>query len=149
MSIRTIINSVFGLYAVPSGSGVQIVNDVNNEGFGPFKVNEVGALTTATTLVPGNAGVNTISGSGALTMVMPLAASCAGASFIFRSLSAHGHAVTASQETAGTTPFIAQNGAVGSKATMAASVGASMMLVSDGKNFIICGPSASVAVSGT
>ena len=107
------------------------------------------ALTlTESTLTPTQAGVVTLSGSATSLVVMPLAADCQGAMFTVRSESAFPHILTGSQEANGTLVFT--NGTTrGSRATLAAVVGSSAALLSDGKNFLVLGNSGSVTIAGT
>lgn len=152
MSVGTRVDSTSGVVTTNNNSGFSIERSVSNYGFSPFKVDSVQALTGSTTLYAGNAGVLTISGSTVLTQSMPTAASCPGATFVFRNLSAHAHVLTGSQETAGTKAFVsALSGAVtgqGSKLVLSGAVGGSVVLMSDGLYFHALSYSGSFAVSG-
>lgn len=115
-------------------------------------MDSIQALTASSTLVAGDAGVNTISGSSVITLVMPTVASTPGAEFIFRNLSAHVHVLTASQESLGTKSFLSiQSGSVGfgSKLTLSSSVGCSVVLKCDGLNYHVLSYSGSITISGT
>lgn len=138
MTLGTRIDSIQGAVTSNNSSGLSVAKDTVNNGFAPWAVESVTAVIATTTFVPGNAGVLTVSSSAALTNVMPTAASCPGAEFIFRNLSAHAHILTSSQETAGTTVFVS-GVLVGQKITMAATVGAVTMLKSDGVHFVVIG----------
>lgn len=152
MSVGTRVDSTSGVVTTNNNSGFSIERSVSNYGFSPFKVDSVQALTGSTTLYAGNAGVLTISGSAVLTQSMPTAASCPGATFVFRNLSAHAHVLTGSQETAGTKAFVsALSGAVtgqGSKLVLSGAVGGSVVLMSDGLYFHALSYSGSFAISG-
>lgn len=88
-------------------------------------------------------GVYTVSSSNAtaLGMTMPLASSVPGGFFTFRSTSAHQHFLTAS---AGDVGRIFTDGtSVGWKLAIAGTIGSSVSVVSDGKNYCV------LAKSGT
>lgn len=138
---KVIISSVYGINQVADGSGLQI-----DASLAKTPLMETTALTAATTLVDG--GLYTVSGAGALTMTMPLASSVPGAMFIVRNLSAHAHALTGSAEDAGTTVFT-DGTTKGSKLALAAAVGNSVSLISDGKNFCVLAKSGSLTINGT
>lgn len=110
----------------------------------------VNALTAASTLTVG--GVYTVSGNAAVTTVMPLASAVPGATFIFRALSAHAHIFTGSQETVGTQVFAGMAGAtpanLGSSLALAAVVGSSAAVVSDGKSFLVMAASGTCVLAG-
>lgn len=141
MSVGTRLDSSRGPVVSNNSSGTSIEKNTSNVGFAPFKVDSVTAFSSATTLVAGNAGVSTISGSGgAVTLVMPLASACPGAMFTFRSLSPHAHALTGSQEAQGVQVFTNfAPPAFGSKLTLSGAVGASVTLISTGVNFMVLG----------
>ncbi|TXH08170.1 MAG: hypothetical protein E6R04_11410 [Spirochaetes bacterium] len=140
-TIKTRIDTALGVVSTNNATGIQIERTTENRGFSPFKVDSTLAVTGSATLAAGHAGVTTLSGSGVLTQVLPLASACPGAEFVFRSLSAHAHVLTGSQETAGTRniqcAFSSSNGptASGSKFTFGATVGNSVILKSDGLSF--------------
>lgn len=140
-TIKTRIDTAQGVVSTNNASGIQLERNTGNSGFTPFKVDSIQAITGSVTLTAGHAGVVTISGSSALTDVLPLASACPGAEFTFRSLSAHAHILTGSQETAGTRnivcPLSSSNGATssGNKFTFGAAVGNSVILKSDGLSF--------------
>lgn len=148
MSVGTRIDSSVGPNVTKDGTGLQVAKDATNHtGFLPFKVDSVTAFVSssaagnAPTAVAGNAGVCTLSGSGAvLTVKLPTAASCIGAEFIFRNVDARAHVLSNSAETGGTTNIISgASGTVGSKITMAAVAGASVVFKSDGVRFHVLG----------
>jgi len=144
--MKTIISDSFGMKQVADGSGLQIDSSLSSS---PSL--SVQALSSATTLTAG--GVFTVSGAAAVTTTMPLASSVPGSTFVFRSLSPHAHALTGSQETAGTLAFCGVPGLTGangsgSKLALSAVIGSSVVLVSDGKSFVLTGMSGSVTLSG-
>ena len=151
MTVGVRIDSEKGPVTTKDSQGLTVGKDTANVGFSPWKVETVTALTGSTTLVAGNAGVLTVSGTAALTQSLPTAASCVGAELVIRSLSAHAHVVTGSQETAGTKAIILQiSGATnGSRVTLPATVGSSVILKSDGVNFHVMSFSGSITVNGT
>lgn len=152
MTLGTRTDETSGLVTTNNSSGFSVARSTSNVGFGPYKVDSIHALTASSTLVAGDAGVNTISGSGVLTMIMPTVASAPGGEFIFRNLSAHAHILTGSQESTGTKSFLSiQSGSVGfgSKLTLSSSVGCSVVLKCDGLNYHVLSYSGSITISGT
>lgn len=142
MTVSTTINAEQG-----------VVSTVNDEDEGTVKVTglqmPVTNLTTATTISAKQAGSFTFgNGSSAVTYVMPLASSCPGSTFIFRSTTAYANALTCSQEANGTLAFT-DGESRGSKVAVENVVGSSLALISDGKNFLLIGRSGSLAISGT
>ena len=135
---KVVYNATQGLVQ-QAGSGIQ---------FSELPFSPVQAQTAAATItVP---GVYSISAStaGALEMTLPLAASFPGGLFVFRAASADAHFVTASAETMGTDALT--NGvSKGSKLALAAVIGSSVTLLSDGVNYCVLGNSGSLAISGT
>lgn len=137
-----------GLVEYDGGDGFEIQGSVSTT---QLPTTTVSAQTVAATLTA--PGVYTISGSDALTMIMPLASSVAGGMFVFRCASAHAHVLTGSQEVVGTKVFAGIPGAIpegqGSKLTLPAVVGSSVSLVSDGKSFLLMAASGSCSLNGT
>ena len=133
MSVSTLIDSAKGVVSTNNASGITLGNDSNNSGFGPFTTGIVRAITSLVTLSAGDAGVLTISGSSAVTAVMPDPTTCAGAEFTVRSLSASAHVLS------GSGVAFANSGSTGAKLTLAASVGASVAVKSDGLQFLVLG----------
>ena len=128
-----------------TGTGITIESKLSS--FPSQTVNSVTA-TGAVTL----GGVYTVSGNSVVTTTMPLASDAPGAMFIFRTLSAHAHILTGSQETAGTKVFCGFPGtsvaAQGSSLALPAVVGSSVALISDGKSFLVTAVSGSCTISG-
>lgn len=137
MPLKTRIDSALGPVTYKDETGISIERTTANRGFAPFPVDGVPTIGSST-LTAGDGGVNVISGSGVQTVVLPTAASCPGAEFVFKVGSASAHIVTSSQETAGTTALVSGSVA-GAKLTFAATVGASAILKSDGTHFIVVG----------
>lgn len=131
-----------------SGSGVEIDSTVSMTS---LPTTPVSAKTVAETIV--SPGAYTLSGAGALTMIMPLASSVPGGTFVFRTASAHAHILTGSQESNGTKVFAGQAGAIpdtqGSKLTLSVVSGASVALISDGASFLVMAASGSHTINGT
>ena len=156
MSVSTTINTALGVVSTDVGAGAGSVT------LGAVK-QQVTALTTASTLSLSQAGVVTVSGSSALTFVMPTAESCPGSMFVVRNLSNLAHVLTGSQEANGTRVFSllasGSNTFRGSALTLPVAGaahatgggGTSVALVSDGANFLVIGGSGSVGgmLSGT
>ena len=147
-TVKTRINSAKGAVTTLNDTGVSIEANSANYGFSPYKVDSVNAITSTTTLVPGHAGLTTISSSTALTLTMPSASLAPGAMFTFRNLSAHAHALTGSQEVAGTLVFCDATNH-GSKIALSNTVGRSVSLLCDGLSFMVLGSSGSYTISGT
>jgi len=130
-----------------TGSGVDFQTDSLSFNAMPFSpVQSIAAAATVT-----SPGVYTIAGGSPTAVVMPLAASHPGATFVFRSASAQAHFLTGSAEVAGVPVFAGQQGAipagVGSKLTFAASTGTSVVIVSDGIRFCISAGSGSITLT--
>lgn len=154
MGVTTTINTTSGVVSSTDSTSAGSVT------MGAVKT-QVTALTAASTMSLAQAGVITVSGSSALTFVMPTAASCPGSMFVVRSLSNYAHVLTGSQESNGTKVFsLLASGssavrgsaltlALGGAAGAATGGGPSVALVSDGANFLVIGSSGSVALSGT
>ena len=144
MSVSTTIDSTLGVVSVIDPSSDTTPGTVTITGLlAPLTV-----LATGSTLTPTQAGVVTVDGGAASLVVMPLATDCPGAMFTVRSVSAFAHILTGSQEANGTLVFT--NGTTrGSRATLAAVVGSSAALLSDGKSFLVLGNSGSVTLAGT
>ena len=144
MSVSTTIDSTLGVVSVIDPSTDTTPGTVTITGL----LAPVSVLATGSTLTPTQAGVITLDGGAASLLVMPLASSCAGAMFTVRSVSAFAHILTGSQEVNGTKVFT-DGTSQGSRATLAAVVGSSAALLSNGKNFLILGNSGSVTLAGT
>jgi len=131
-----------------AGSGLQINSSVS---LSHLPTTSVAAQTSAGTLSA--PGVYTLSGSTALTWVMPLASSVAGGTFVFRSASAHAHVLTGSQETSGKRVFAGMVGATpeneGSALALEGVQGSSVALISDGNKFLVMAASGSCTLSET
>lgn len=142
MAVTTTIDSTLGVVSTndPAGTGTVSITGLQSP---------VIALTTAATISAAQAGAFTFGTGGApVTYVMPLASSCPGAVFTFRSVTAQANALTCSQEANGTKAFT--NGTSnGSNLAVANVIGSSVSLLSDGKSFLVIGNSGSLAFSGT
>ena len=101
--------------------------------------------------VSGGYGVN--AGNSPIETIMPLASVVPGGVFTFRATSADAHYLTGSAESAGTkvfsSVFSSNNSGQGSKVALSAATGASVTVMSDGKNFLVLGGSGSLTFSGT
>jgi hypothetical protein len=136
-----------------SGTGVSLQAD--SVSFTALPFSPVQAIAAAGTVTA--PGVYTIAGSSPTAVVMPAAATFPGATFIFRSLSAQAHYLTASAETVGTPGFTKNAGAsnlvgtyaVGSKLALPAVVGSSVTLVCDGLKFCVAATSGSISITET
>lgn len=137
---KVIISDSQGLVQ-KSGSGFEVES---------MPTTVVSAQTSAGTIV--SPGVYTLSGSTALTWIMPLASSVPAGTFVFRTASAQAHILTGSQETSGTKVFAGMAGATpateGSALTLPAVQGSSVALISDGSKFLVMAASGSCTLSG-
>ena len=103
-----------------------------------------------------NPGVYTISSSiaaGPLETIMPLASSFPGGVFVFRNLSADANFLTGSAEAGGTKVFKgvvtgSELQAQGSRLALAAGIGNSVSLISDGKNYLVMANSGTLSITG-
>jgi len=150
---KVTINDSQGLVQ-SSGSGVEFNSSVSISSpvsMTSLPTTTVSAKTVAETIV--SPGAYTLSGAGALTMIMPLASSVPGGTFVFRTASAHAHILTGSQEANGTKVFAGQAGATpdtqGSRLTLSAVQGSSVALISDGASFLLMAASGSHTINGT
>ena len=145
---KTIISDSVGVKVVANQTGLQVDSTLS---LSTTPTVTVQALTAASTLV--NGGVYTVSGASAVTTVMPLASSVPGSTFVFRSVSAHAHVFTGSQETGGTLVFAGHVGAApdtqGSQLSLPTTVGSSVALISDGLKFLVMAASGSAVINGT
>ena len=112
----------------------------------------VSAKTAAFTI--GQPGVYTVTAGSAVAATMPLASSFPGGLFTVRNGDAFANFLTCSAEANGTKAFVlgstaAASVANGSKLTLQAVAGASVAVISDGKNYIVMPGSGTVAFSGT
>lgn len=130
-------------------AGDGVVNEL-----GGMQVASSGSLTSTSTLTAAQAtGLILISGSAALTTTLPTASLAGGQMVCFRSLSAHAHVLTGSDS--GIQSFSRQvfSGTLGAVAgtggalTFPAAVGASVALMCDGRNWLICGASGTLVLS--
>jgi hypothetical protein len=135
------------------GSGFYVEQNELNYGFGPYAM-VVTPLTTASILT--TPGVYTLSSSTTPVVVtMPSASAVPGAQFIFRSLSAHFHDLTGSQEVALTKVFchdgqlsgsLITGSSQGSRLELRNVEGSSVFLVSDGTNYLVTASSGSIGL---
>ena len=139
---------------IEQGAGVVLAGAVTLEStlsVASFPTTTVLAKTAAATLTA--PGVYTVSGSAALALTMPLASAVPGGIFTLRALSNHAHHMTGSAEASGTKVFKSivtgsEMQAEGSDIAVAAGVGNSVTIFSDGANFCVLTASGSVTISG-
>lgn len=131
-----------------AGTGISLQTDSVSLTSLPFSPTQ--AITTSATVTA--PGVYTIAGTNT-PVVMPLAATFPGSTFVFRSASASGHYLTGSAEAVGTPVFTKNPGAsgpaVGSKLTLPSVVCSSVVLVCDGSKFIVSAASGSFTIAET
>jgi hypothetical protein len=133
MSVSTTIDSAKGVVSTNNASGITLEVNSANSGFRPYAAPLVRAITSLITLSAGDAGNMTVTGGSPVTIVMPDAANCIGAEFTIRSLSAQAHVIS------GSTTMFACSSSVGAQITLAASIGSSVSLKSDGLVFLVLG----------
>ena len=104
-------------------------------------------LSAATTLANNAAANYVVSGAAILTMTLPLASETAGSTYRFRVGSVHAHILTASQETAGDV-VVTDGTTQGSRLTLPNVVGSSVVLMSEGVNWLVLGNSGSFTIDG-
>ena len=139
---RTTISSK-GAVTAQLGSGLGIEKNNSNTGFNPYTpAGTTGSITAPVTLLAGDAGVHAFEGAAeGFVATMPTAASCPGATFVFRVSGAGStNTLTGSQEVTDTKVFTDGTNN-GSRITTPTIVGSSIALVSDGNRFIIMGTS--------
>jgi len=132
------------------GEGVQIGGNKADSGFSPMRLSTA-AHTTDVTLAAHETGVHTFQAAGVsrLAATMPLASSCPGGMFVFRTLSAAAHYLTCSQETNGTLAFCDTSASGSNLSFPGYAVGESLILQCDGIHYVVLGASGSYAISGT
>jgi len=127
-----------------AGSGVSFENL-------PFTPSVTALVTAQTASLP---GIYTISGTAASNVTLPPAATYPGGVFVFRSLSPYPHFITGSEVapnrvfTLGAASATGTGGITGSRITLNNIVGSSVMLTSDGVNYLITSASGSLTVAG-
>jgi len=126
-----------------AGSGVSLESS-------PFS--PVQAKTATFTI--GTPGVYTLTAGAIMTGTMPLASEFPGGVFVFRNGDAFANVLTGSAETAGVKVFKgvitgSEVQSEGSKLALKAVAGASVALLSDGKNYLVMAGSGSLTFSGT
>jgi hypothetical protein len=128
-----------------TGSGVVFTTD--SLVFSSLPTSAVQAITTngSTITAP---GVYTVSGTSALTTVLPAPSAIPGGTIIVRAISDKAHALTGSAAVAGLNIFrsspLATANVVGQKFTFAATVGETVTLISDGLAFCVAAGSGSI-----
>jgi len=112
--------------------------------------NQLGADVAIT--VP---GVYKFASAFAHSASLPVASQYPGATFVFRAGGAYAFALTGSAEASGTKVFAGSPGAPGtaaaqgSKLTLPNIANSSVVLVSDGANYVVMGASGSYSITGT
>lgn len=154
MPLVTRVDSSLGLVTTNDSvaSGFSAERNPNNRGFSPFAVDSVLAVTSGSTFDAAICGVTTLSGATALTGVLPKASDVPGATMIFRNICTNAMLLTSSQETAGSKVFINQNSGTltiqnSALLRLPGTVGASVVLQSDGANFHVLSYSGSVTLT--
>lgn len=137
MAIKTVINSSKGFFAETGSTD-------GNQGFLPFKLPVQTLTASSTTFTAGDAGVTYLSRSGgAATVILPAASTCPGAEFVFRTVTAQAHVVSASANTITYGEGVGGLNANYSQLTFAASANRSAILKSDGASYVILGGASS------
>lgn len=154
MPLVTRVDSALGLVTTNDSvaSGFSAERNSNNRGFFPFAVDSVVAITSGSTFDAAVCGLSTLSGATALTGVLPKASDVPGATLIFRNLCTNAMLLTSSQETAGSKVFVNQNSGSmtiqnSALVRLPGTVGASVILQSDGLSFHVTSYSGSVTLT--
>ena len=128
------------------GSGIQLQST-------PYATVQTQNTSSGSISAPGVYTISSSIAAGPLETGMPLASAFPGGVFVFRNLSADANFLTGSAEASGTKVFkstTADSGATqGSKLALAAGIGNSVTLISDGKNYCVLANSGSLSFSGT
>jgi hypothetical protein len=117
-----------------------------NEGLGAG-AQSLGTISTNTQLTPDAVGKTyVLSGSSALTVPLPAASAVPGGQFVFRVGSVHAHALISGSAETTIRPFT-DGTDNGGKITLENVVGSSVILVSDGANYLVTGNSGSLTLA--
>ena len=149
MAILT-LDGTLSTATVSTFNGVHIRQGRNNVGYSPYRVDAVVDITASMNLTAGMAGVSTLTNAAPMTLVLPLAAGAAGASYTLRNTTGVAHVISASLETIGSNKIAGFSGSValaGSKLTMPAVAGASMKVECDGVNWLVIAGTALPAIT--
>lgn len=154
MPLVTRIDSTLGTVTTQDAvaSGISLERNPSNRGFAPFSVDSIVAIVSGSTFDAAVCGVNTLSGATALTGVLPKASDVPGSTLVFRNLCTNAMLLTSSQETAGSKVFVNQNSGSmtiqnSALLRLPGTVGASVVLLSDGLNFHVMSYSGSVTLT--
>ena len=141
---KVIYTETQGLYQT-TGTGIELTSD--SLSFAALPTSPVQPIVAGATVT--SPGVYTIAGGSPTTVVMPTAASVPGGVFVFRAASAQRHLLTGSLEVGGTKVFSdATNRGSELKFAAGVSIGDSVSLISDGKNFTVMSQSGSYGLAG-
>lgn len=117
-----------------------------NKGLGQEGTDQ-GTISSSTALTPDDAGKPFIlSGSAVLTVPMPPASTVPGGQWVFRVGSVHAHVLISGSAETTTKPFT-DGTSSGGQLALANVVGSSVVLVSDGANYVVLGNSGSLTIS--
>ncbi len=154
MAVKVTLDPTEGLVQTTVAAGSA---DALPQGFSPFRLPTT-RLSTNTTLSADSGGVYAITSStgGAKTITLPAASAAPGIMYVFRSLSADAHVITASNEVVKTKAISfgapsgsTSSGTVGSRLAFPATIGCSAAMVGTGQGWLVLSVSGSVIVSET
>ena len=117
-----------------------------DRGFGAGADRAQGTVSASTALTPDQAGSHILSSSSALSVPMPVASSSPGSRWVFRCGSAHAHVLISGSAETTARPFT-DGTDNGGQVALENVVGSSVVLMSDGANWIVLGNSGSLTLS--
>lgn len=117
-----------------------------DRGFGAGADSAQGTISASTALTADQAGSHILSSSAALSVPLPVASSVPGSRWVFRAGSAHAHALISGSAETTIRPFTDGTDNGGQLAVQNI-VGSSVVLMSDGANWVVLGGSGSVTIS--
>ena len=117
-----------------------------NRGFGAGADSAQATVSASTALTPNQAGSHVLSSSAALTVPMPAAGAVPGSRWVFRAGSVHAHVLTSGSSETTIRPFT-DGTDNGGQLAIASVIDSSVVLMSDGANWVVLGGSGSVTIS--
>ncbi len=117
-----------------------------NRGFAAGADRQQGTVSASTALTADQAGSHILSSSSALSVPMPVASEVPGSRWVFRCGSAHAHALISGSSETTIRPFT-DGTDNGGQLALENVVGSSVVLMSDGANWLVLGRSGSLTIS--
>ena len=141
MGVRTKLTDKGVVSYVTDGSDTS-----GNKGLGAGGDESQSTISSSTALTANQAGSHILSGSAALTVPMPVASTVPGSRWVFRCGSAHAHALISGSSETTARPFT-DGTDNGGQCALQNVVGSSVVLMSDGANWIVLGNSGTLTFS--